>query len=218
MLCDPSSCLACRHRHAVDIRGGVAHAQFAPIDALSTPPRRCRRPWATSPFLAKNYTDVLGVEAARQILGNFDHRRIEFGAIIYRDTRGTIRLSGLVCGEPGKTPEFPSEVLGELRLPGSTVLGVIHNHPSDYFTSEQERIANRNPSENDWAVALALVNAGALPDMLQMYIVGPDDHVREFEFAKRDTYKYTRVGKFFRLVTGAELNKNLSLPKCEVMP
>lgn len=179
------------------------------------PPPICQ---ATAAFVVKNYSDALAVEASRQILGNVDHRRIEYGAIVYRDGGGTIRLSELVRGQPGSIPGFPADVLRALTLPGSAVLGIIHNHPTDYFESEGERVANRNPSENDWEVAEALVGLGASPDLLQMYIVGPDDVIREFEFTKRDTYKYTRKAKFSRLVTGEVLNKNMLLPNCEVMP
>lgn len=179
------------------------------------PPPMCR---SNSTVAIKQYSDALASQSAKAILANAQHTGFEFGSIIYRDAGGTMRLSRLVMGLPGSIPAFPAQLLAELSLPGSKVLGVVHNHPGTVFTTDAEKVENQNPSGRDWQVADALVNAGVNPDLLQIYVLGPDDIFREFDYNQKSNFGTKGFGKFVHFVTGSTLSVNLPLPPCEDLP
>jgi hypothetical protein len=152
-------------------------------------------------------------------LANADHARFEYGAIIYRDAGGTIRNSELVRGAAGGIPEFPRQVMAALSVRSSAMLGIVHNHPVETYSTALEKMKNRNPSDNDWGTAAALVALGADASMLQLYVLGPDDVFREFDFSKRGTYVFReRVKGPPLLVTGTVLPKDTPLPECPEAP
>ena len=106
----------------------------------------------------------------------------EYAALIYLSPDGDVKLSGLSAGGVGRvTAPIPSEVLPS----GSTILGVIHNHPSGRVTPS---ITAEGGS--DWAVYdyyRTYTNARIRADpALVMYIVA-GDKVYEFTAADRET-------------------------------
>lgn len=179
------------------------------------PPPMCR---SNSAVAIKEYSDALASQSAKAILANAQHTGFEFGSIIYRDAGGTMRLSRLVMGLAGSIPAFPAQVLVELSLPGSRVLGVVHNHPGATFKTEAEKERNKNPSDSDWEVVDTLVNIGADLDLLQIYVLGPDDIFREFDYNQKSNFGTKGFGKFVHFVTGSTLPVNLQLPPCEDLP
>lgn len=171
------------------------------------------------PGVIDDYSDALGVQSVNGILAKSDHRRIEYGAIIYRDAGGTIRLSGSVRGAPGSIPGFPREVMAALSVPGSAMLGIVHNHPRETYKNGFEALRNQNPSDNDWATAAALVELGASASVLQLYVLGPDDVLRDFDMSKRDTYVFKERMKGPPLLkTGTVLSKDMPIPTCPEAP
>lgn len=173
------------------------------------PPLACK---STDPATVDAYADALAVTASNLIRAQADYKDREYGMLIYRDAQGSIRTSALVTGTPTST----TFVFATLGVDPASVVGVVHNHPTNvYNSSSQEAQINLNPSSGDWATADDLVRAGASADQLQLFVVGTDSRLREFDYNNKSSYLPRRViGQGLRVTPGAQVPTNLVAEPC----
>jgi len=178
-------------------------------DETPDPVAACK---SNDPATIDAYSDALAVASSNTIRAQSDFTRREYGQLIYRDAQGSIRLTALVTGTPTST----TFNFAQLGVSPANVVGVVHNHPRDvYNTSAQEMQINLNPSNGDWATADSLVQAGANADLLQLYVVGTDGRLREFDYNNKSSYLPRRViGVGLAVTPGAQVPTNLVAEPC----
>ncbi len=166
---------------------------------------------STDPATVEGYADALSVDAASSIRSRSDYRNREYGALIYRDAGGAIRLTPLVPG----TAVSVSFDFAALGVNPASIVGIVHNHPYNvYRTSTQELQINLNPSVNDWNAAASIVGAGANADILQLYVVGTDGVLREFDYNNRTAYEPRRTTSGYGVTPGARVPTTLVASPC----
>lgn len=167
---------------------------------------------ATDPNGIDAYSDALASDASRLIRAQSDYMNREYGQLIYRDERGALRSSALVPGTATST-EF---IFADLGVDPSTVVGVVHNHPRNVYNRSQEELQiNLNPSSNDWAMADDLVNRGhADATLLQIFVVGTDGVLREFDYENKQNYLPYRTRTGIRVRPGDEVPAGLTAEPC----
>jgi len=136
--------------------------------------------------------DSLAQQVADMIRSQSDSNAREYGAVIYYDTSGNLKMGTLT---PGQTvaeaisaglgaPETRLSVPSDLGLGG--IVAVVHSHP-DIGYNNSEDIQNRYPSNNpgsngDYQTFNALVGSSGFGNsaIFAQYILGPDGVLREF--------------------------------------
>lgn len=68
------------------------------------------------------------------------------------------------------------------------VFGIIHNHPPNP-SNYSENFLNRYPSDADWDALQTLINGGANPNNLSLFIIDPFGTMREFNWNDRQLFK-----------------------------
>lgn len=163
------------------------------------------------PPTVDNYSDALAVDAADAIRARSDSTRREYGALIHRDAGGSLRLTPLVPG----TPTSVLYDFSDLGVNPARIVGFIHNHPREvYDSSPQELQINLNPSSKDWQTATQIVNAGANADLLQLYIVGTDGVLRQFDYNNRASYQPRRTTNGYGVTPGETVPTDLVASPC----
>lgn len=163
-----------------------------------------------TPAAVNALTDALAVKAMPLIRAQ-DFRNREYGVMIYRDNSGTVRMTGLVTGTARQTT-FNFTELGIAR---SSVIGVVHNHPEKVFSSNPiEAQINLNPSAGDWETADQLVIDGVDSMELQLYVLGPDNVMRQFEHQSKEQYLVRGANANMHVVPGPRLPTDLVAPEC----
>ncbi len=149
-----------------------------------TPPP-CRSADASS---THSYSNELASELTRSIRGMSEYKSHEYLGFIYRDSSGALRSSGLIEGHSQGATWDP----GRFSIPENRIVGFIHNHPSNTYASgglqSAEARTNRNPSDNDWIAADRVVSAGGDASQLTLYVIGPDNVMREFSYSAKASY------------------------------
>lgn len=169
---------------------------------------------ATDPAGIDAYSDALASDASRLIRAQADYMSREYGLLIHRDAQGALRASALVPGAATITRfEF-----ADLGVNPSTIVGVVHNHPREVYDRSQEELQiNLNPSSNDWAAADALITEGhADPVLLQLYVVGTDGILREFDYQNKQNYlPYRTRGGGYMVRPGDKVPVGLTAEPCQ---
>ncbi|KFN50369.1 DUF4329 domain-containing protein [Arenimonas composti] len=166
---------------------------------------------STDPAVANTHTDALAVSASTDIKSRPDYRNREYGALIYRDAGGALRMTALVPG----TATSVTFSLSQLGVTASSIVGIVHNHPYNvYNTSPQELQINLNPSVGDWNTAAEMVAHGANPNVLQLYVVGTDGALREFDYNNRAAYEPRRTPQGYGVTPGDKVPTNLVATPC----
>lgn len=162
------------------------------------------------PWMIDNYLDQIASTVTRTIKAMPDYNRREYISLAYRDTDGVIRWTEPVAGAAnGQSATIDLAALG---ITGFQLLGVIHNHPRDvYSSSAAEEAINRFPSNNDWATADQIIQAGASITSLQLYVIGPDGGLRQYPYADKNNFLNPNVnsrppGKSSEILTAVPCN------------
>ena len=147
------------------------------------------------------------------ILANADHNQREYGAVIYRDSEGVIRSTGLVSGPTFAELEADQQRgdntirpgissfgdLNSIVAAGGELLAFIHNHPatpSTYDNPADMDILNQNPSDTDWAT-FDLLDQNGMPSGdnrshgFSQYVIDSNGDMREFNASDRATHDST---------------------------
>jgi len=131
------------------------------------------------------------------IMDNADSSTNEYGSVVYTDSEGVLQF---VTPGTSNDPDNFSITL-PTGVNESQIHAIIHNHnPATREDTDPNTpgiqdpaadfadAANRYPSPGDWQQLRDLVSAGANPDTLSTYIIGPDGIMREYNYSDMDIY------------------------------
>ncbi len=132
---------------------------------------------------AKKFADGLSEEDDKDNKEFFSFSWILNGQTVTHAIRGG---AGVTITQNDLNP-----ALSQFGINASQIVGFNHNHPSNHYCAsgglqgQDEIRRNSYPSDNDWALADQLVNLGADPNVLSLFVVGCDDQMREFRYRDR---------------------------------
>lgn len=134
-------------------------------------------------------SNYLASLVAKDILAHSNNSTQEYVTAIYKDAEGHLHTMPLQTSS-----ETSKANLTFNGITGDQIVGLIHNHPSGiYEPGSSLGDINRLPSPpnkggDDWLTADYLVQHGADPNNLTLYILGPDSVLREYAYT--DEYKW----------------------------
>lgn len=140
---------------------------------------------STDNTAVERFTDAKAAQLARSIIAKTDHMSNEYLAFIYRDGLGVLR-SSQIFGAGTSRVDIDFQNLG---FPVSQIVAVIHNHDrADYGYDAASADINQRLSQNDWATADRLVQAGASASELSFYLLDTQDTFRQYNYTDKGRY------------------------------
>ncbi len=138
----------------------------------------------------QTYTDQLASTLAHAIKFKPDDESREYIGAIYRNADGTLQSSSLHSANLGNG----GRVRWDFRQEGidpANVTGIVHNHDLQHYgQNTYSQSINRFPSDQDWNSATLLVNSGADPNLLSLYVIDTLGVLREFRYINKSTYEH----------------------------
>lgn len=140
--------------------------------------------------------DRKALDAERALETEPDKRTHENALLVYKDSNGVLRNSGVVQGGRNGIPQSAFEAeMARLGIGRGDIVAMVHNHPYDTYGDAPE--VNSYPSGGrvaggDWATADWFVDGGAGGpggDGFALYVVDTANHMREFNYADRAYWK-----------------------------
>lgn len=171
------------------------------------------------PAVAAEYQRSAASKMGRDINDKPDNDRNEYLGVIHRDSNGALRMSNLIQGGAGVSAS-PSA----FGTSWGRIVGIVHNHPRERYCPDPVSCQiNRNPSseltvpagqQSDWETAEIAVANGADPDLLTLYVVGPDHVLRAFPYQNRSEYLPYRSGGTLQVKEGPRVPLSLTPATC----
>lgn len=133
--------------------------------------------------------------AAAATIKNQNWQTQEYGAFVYRDANGVVRLGVLTGGSAVQWTPSAENMAGIASY--AQVIGFIHNHPENSTTPVEGMYPSAVRDENgglvggDWFtfnyVQSQIQTAGGDSTQLRQYVIGPDGVLRYFDSSHRDS-------------------------------